>query len=106
MLFFAFGTWLIPVLIAAGFWRHLIRRVPLRYSTALWSMVFPLGMYAVAGHFLGLADGLPVLTDIGDLAGWVALAAWTLTFLAMCGSVGAKARVARGLSRTGQNAPR
>lgn len=106
VLFFAFGTWLIPVLIAAGFWRHVIRRVPLRYSTALWSMVFPLGMYAVAGHYLGLADGLPALTDIGDLAGWAALAAWTLTFLAMCGSVGAKARVARGLSRTGQNAPR
>lgn len=106
VLFFAFGTWLIPVLIAAGFWRHVVRRVPLRYSAALWSMVFPLGMYAVAGHYLGLADGLPALTDIGDLAGWVALGAWTLTFLAMCGFAGTKARVARGLSRTGQKAPR
>ncbi|MHA7665851.1 tellurite resistance/C4-dicarboxylate transporter family protein [Mycolicibacterium sp. HS_4_1] len=106
VLFFAFGTWLIPVLIAAGFWRHLVRRVPLRYTAAFWSMVFPLGMYAVAGHYLGLADGLPALTDIGDLAGWVALGAWTLTFLAMCGSVGAKTRVARGLSRTDQKAPR
>lgn len=67
-------------------------------------MVFPLGMYAVAGHFLGLADGLPALTDIGDLAGWVALAAWTLTFLAMCGLVGAKARVARAFAHRSERA--
>ncbi|GAA2406013.1 tellurite resistance/C4-dicarboxylate transporter family protein [Mycolicibacterium llatzerense] len=106
VLFFAFGTWLIPVLIAAGFWRHLVRRVPLRYNTALWSMVFPLGMYGVAGHYLGRADGLPALTDIGDLASWIALGAWVLTFLAMCGALAAKARGTRGLSRTDQNAPR
>ncbi len=106
VLFFAFGTWLIPVLIAAGIWRHLIRRVPLRYTTALWSMVFPLGMYGVAGHYLGQADALPALTDIGDLASWIALGAWTLTFLAMVGALAAKARGARGLSRADHMEPR
>ena len=45
-------------LIAAGIWRHLVRRVPLTYTPALWSMVFPLGMYAAAGRELGEADGL------------------------------------------------
>ena len=83
VIFFGFGTWLIPVLIAAGIWRHLIRRVPMGYSPALWSVVFPLGMYGVAGHQLGVADGLPTLVGFGDLEGWVALAAWALTFLAM-----------------------
>lgn len=81
VVFFGFGTWLIPVLIAAGVWRHLIRRVPLRYTTALWSIVFPLGMYGVAGHYLGLADRIPALTAFGDAEGWVALAAWVATLL-------------------------
>ncbi|MEN4451709.1 tellurite resistance protein permease [Mycolicibacterium mucogenicum] len=83
VLFFGFGTWLIPALIAAGFWRHVIQRVPLNYVTALWSMVFPLGMYGVAGHFLGLADDVPALVVFGDAEGWIALGAWTATFLAM-----------------------
>ncbi|WP_238396316.1 tellurite resistance/C4-dicarboxylate transporter family protein [Mycolicibacterium sp. CBMA 234] len=94
VLFFGFGTWLIPVLIAAGVWRHLIQRVPLRYATPLWSMVFPLGMYGVAGHFLGLADDVPALITFGDAEGWIALAAWAATFLAMVGHL-----VARVLSR-------
>lgn len=83
VVFFAFGTWLIPALVAAGFWRHVIRRTPLRYSPALWSIVFPLGMYGVAGHALGMSDGLPALVAIGAVQCWVGLAAWTLTFLAM-----------------------
>jgi len=44
----AFGTWLIPPLIAVGVWRHLVRRVRLRYEPGLWSIVFPLGMYGEA----------------------------------------------------------
>ncbi|XRQ14311.1 tellurite resistance/C4-dicarboxylate transporter family protein, partial [Actinomadura welshii] len=39
----AFGTWLIPPLVAAGWWRHVTHRVPLRYEATLWSVVFPLG---------------------------------------------------------------
>ena len=61
MVFWAFATWLIPVLVAAGWWRHVIHRVPLRYEATLWSIVFPLGMYAVAGIYLGRADHLPVV---------------------------------------------
>lgn len=81
--FWSFGTWLIPPLIAAGFWRHVICRVPLRYEPMLWSLVFPLGMYGVAGYHLGRADRLPIVATIGLLEIWVALVAWTLTFLAM-----------------------
>ena len=60
VVFWAFATWLIPVLVAAGWWRHVRRRVPLRYEATLWSIIFPLGMYAVAGIYLGRADDLPV----------------------------------------------
>lgn len=49
VIFWAFATWLIPVLVAAGWWRHVTHRVPLRYEATLWSIVFPLGMYATAG---------------------------------------------------------
>ena len=83
VLFWAFGTWLIPVLLAAGVWRHVIGRVPLRYEATLWSIVFPLGMYGVAGDSLGRADHLPIVHAIGAGEIWVALGAWTLTFAAM-----------------------
>jgi tellurite resistance protein TehA-like permease len=83
VVFWAFATWLIPVLVAAGWWRHVARRVPLRYDATLWSMIFPLGMYAVAGIYLGKADRLPLVGDIADVDLWVAIAAGTLVFLAM-----------------------
>jgi tellurite resistance protein TehA-like permease len=81
--FWAFGTWLIPALVAAGWWRHVTHRVPLRYEPAWWSIVFPLGMYGVAAHTLGDADHLPVVAAIGQHEIWLALAAWTSTFAAM-----------------------
>lgn len=78
-----FATWLIPVLFAVGVWRHLVHRIPLRYEPTLWSMVFPLGMYAVAGIYLGQAYQLPVVSWIGAQWFWVALAAWFLTAAGM-----------------------
>jgi tellurite resistance protein TehA-like permease len=83
VVFWAFATWLIPVLVAAGWWRHVRRHVPLRYEATLWSIVFPLGMYAVAGIYLGRADRLPVVEAIGRTELWVALLAWAVTFVAM-----------------------
>jgi tellurite resistance protein TehA-like permease len=74
---------LIPVLTAAGWWRHVARRVPLRYEPTLWSIIFPLGMYAVAGIYLGETDRLPVVEAIGGLWLWLAVAAWALVFVAM-----------------------
>jgi tellurite resistance protein TehA-like permease len=79
----AFATWLIPVLVAAGWWRHVRRGVPLRYEAALWSLIFPLGMYAVAGIYLGRADDLPVVEAIGSAGLQVAFGAWLLTSVAM-----------------------
>lgn len=84
VMFWAFATWLIPALIAAGWWRHGINRLPLRYEATLWSIVFPLGMYAVAGIYLGQANSLPIVEGIGRF--WlfvVAFPAWAVTFGAM-----------------------
>ncbi|KRE42202.1 tellurite resistance/C4-dicarboxylate transporter family protein [Knoellia sp. Soil729] len=83
VVFWAFATWLIPVLVAVGVWRHVLRKVPLRYEPTLWSMVFPLGMYAVAGIYLGRADELPIVDWIGSAWLWVAAAAWAAVFVAM-----------------------
>jgi tellurite resistance protein TehA-like permease len=83
VVFWAFGSWLIPALAAAGVWRHVVHRIPLRYEAPLWSVVFPLGMYGVGGHYLGQADHLPIVQAAGANEGWVALGAWVLTFLAM-----------------------
>ncbi|UXY32053.1 tellurite resistance/C4-dicarboxylate transporter family protein [Streptomyces sp. HUAS TT20] len=83
VVFWCFATWLIPVLIAVGVWRHYIHRVPLTYEPTWWSIVFPLGMYAVAGIYLGHADDLPIVEWIGQTWLYVALTAWTLVFTAM-----------------------
>lgn len=83
VVFWAFATWLIPALVAAGWWRHVVRRVPLRYDATLWSMVFPLGMYAVAGIYLGEADHLPIVASIGSGALWIAFCVWLVVAAAM-----------------------
>ena len=87
VVFWAFATWLIPVLVAAGVWRHFLRGIPLVYQPTLWSMVFPLGMYAVAGIYLGRADRLPVVQLIGESWFWVALLAWVLVAMGMARDV-------------------
>lgn len=83
MVLWAFCSWLIPLLLALGAWRHLVRRVSLRYETGLWSMVFPLGMYGVASSQLGRATGTRWLTALGDGEAWVALAVWAIVFAGM-----------------------
>lgn len=90
----SFASWLIPVLVAVGVWRHVVHRVTLRYVPAMWSIVFPLGMYAVAGMYLGQADRLPFVEAVGRAWFWVGLAAWVLAAGAMTRSLALS--VARG----------
>lgn len=77
-LLWAFGLWWVPLLVAFGFWRHVIRREPLRYSTALWSIVFPLGMFAVATFRFGTVNHMPLVAWVGNVATWAAVAAWII----------------------------
>lgn len=83
VVFWAFATWLVPALVAAGWWRHRVHGVPLRYESSLWSVVFPLGMYAVASIYLGRADELPLVGAVGAVWLWVALGAWAVVATAM-----------------------
>jgi tellurite resistance protein TehA-like permease len=83
VILWAFGTWLIPLLVGLGVWRHLVRRVPLRYDPGLWSMVFPLGMYCVASEALGAALHVNWLVTVGHDGTWVAFAVWAALFAAM-----------------------
>ncbi len=82
----AFGTWLVPLLIGLGVWRHLLRRVRLRYEPGLWSMVFPLGMYCAASHALGAALAVPWLVTVARDGTWIAFTVWVVVFLAMLAS--------------------
>jgi tellurite resistance protein TehA-like permease len=79
----AFATWLVPVLVAAGWWRHFTHRVPLHYEPSLWSMVFPMGMYAVAASYLSEADHLPLVGVVGGVGIWFAFAVWLVVLGAM-----------------------
>lgn len=80
VIFWAFCLWLIPLLIGAGVWRHGVHRVPLRYVPTLWSMVFPIGMFAVASESLASADRLPAAAEVGRVALVIAVIVWALVF--------------------------
>jgi tellurite resistance protein TehA-like permease len=80
----AFGTWLWPPLLSSTVRRAVARpRTWPSYQPALWSMIFPFGMYAVCSMELGAVVHAPWIRMLGKAEGWFALLAWTLTFLAM-----------------------
>jgi len=79
----AFGTWLVPLLLILGVWRHVRHQVPLAYEPGMWSMVFPIGMYGVASRELGAALHVPWLVTLGRDEAWLALAVWAAVLLAM-----------------------
>lgn len=72
----AFGLWWVPLLVIFGVWRHALNHEPVRYTTGLWSIVFPLGMFSVSTLRFAELEHLPVMRDIGLGAAWLALAAW------------------------------
>jgi tellurite resistance protein TehA-like permease len=82
LIMWAWATWWIPLLLLFGIWKHGICRVPLTYTPMFWSLVFPLGMYALASLRLSLAADFPPLSAISHAMVWVALAAWATTVIA------------------------
>ena len=79
LIMWAWATWWIPLLLLFGIWKHGICRVPMTYTPMLWSLVFPLGMYALASKRLSLAADFSPLQSISHTMIWIALAAWAAT---------------------------
>lgn len=78
--YWATGSWWIPMLLLLGVWRYVYKRYPLRYDTAYWSAVFPLGMYAACTHEMLVAMNFKFLRYVPEVFLAAALLAWTLTF--------------------------
>ena len=76
----ATATFWFPLMVAIGIWRHLVRRVPLRYHPSYWAMVFPLGMYGAATYRMRAAIDLAALAWLPKLELAVAFTAWAITF--------------------------
>jgi len=79
----ATATFWFPLMVAIGVWRHLVRRLPLRYHPSYWALVFPLGMYGAATFKMRAAIQLDALEWLPKLTLAVALVAWTATFIGL-----------------------
>jgi tellurite resistance protein TehA-like permease len=91
----SFGSWFIPALVIFGLWRYFVRRYSWAYEPKLWSVVFPLGMYAVASVTLGRAIDFEFMRQLAAVWVWFGVAAWAAVTVLLLVAFG------RGLARPG-----
>ncbi len=83
ILYWATGTWWIPMLLLLGVWRYGYQRFPFRYDPLYWGAVFPLGMYAACTWQMSRAMDFGFLDPLPQAFLYIAMAAWLVTFLGM-----------------------
>lgn len=83
LLYWATGSWWIPILLMLGIWRYVYKRYPVHYDPLYWSAVFPLGMYSVGTEQMVRVLSLDFLAFLPALFAYVALVAWAVVFSAL-----------------------
>lgn len=100
LLYWATATWWIPMLVALGVWRYVVRKIPLTYDPLYWGAVFPLAMYTSATYRLGEVLEAQFLLVIPRYFIAAALTAWLMTFLGLIVSLGMRAWAGRRIAST------
>lgn len=77
-LFWAVASWWIPFLFALMTWRYVWMRDRFTYESAIWDIVFPLGMCTTSTYQFDRAMGYGFFDPIPEVLVYVALAAWVL----------------------------
>jgi tellurite resistance protein TehA-like permease len=83
VLYWATGTWWIPMLVVLEIWRYGYKRFPIEYDPLYWGAVFPLGMYAACTWQMDRVMGFGFLWGIAHAFLYIAVAAWAVTFVGM-----------------------
>jgi tellurite resistance protein TehA-like permease len=79
----ATATFWFPLMVAIGVWRHLVRRLPLRYHPSYWALIFPLGMYGAATFRMRAAIGLGALEWLPKVVLAIALVTWSMAMFGL-----------------------
>lgn len=87
MALWAFVTWMVPLTIALQVWQRLRPGSIRGYRAALWSMVFPIGMYGESSRQLGFVRHTGWLKDLGTWEAWIALAVWAVVMVGLVAAV-------------------
>lgn len=83
IIFWADATFWIPLLLILFTWKHIWRAAPIRYSAELWSIVFPMGMYAAATLQFSQTFQLPFIMPVAEVLFWAALVLWAVSVIGM-----------------------
>ncbi|HET7911740.1 MAG TPA: tellurite resistance/C4-dicarboxylate transporter family protein [Pseudolabrys sp.] len=93
LLFWAIGSWWIPMLLVLGVWRYIMCGVPFAYDPLYWGGVFPLGMYSVCTRRLAEVLNISFLMPVSTAFVVLAALAWLATFAGLIDSrLGVKLR--------------